>query len=424
MHTPSHVSPLIVVCTLLIGAALDHHANTSTTSHTLCLFHLLQQRQQQTRCSTCSLSLTLSTLTLNISRSSACTARFACSTTPLPATTTTDEYLWLLDNMSYNVFPFPSNVYPNSLPLDHRGQRSETPGHSHTPIPFYQQYQPYQPIYQPPPPASAPSHEQGMPWDAQAPQTHVHTHDSMGSGTPLHSIVSLEEDRYHSHQPDPPDGIHNRGTQQSLESRRNPKPPMLSRTRRGAASKARMTISSVTCSLRAPVLTPLSSNTSHDNSPLPSTILANTDDIKPDPKDIKSDISHVKGKKGKGRSSRKSSTHSPSSQRFTLKNSRGPLLPAPEGSSLEVNDLLILHPPSLSPSRASEPVNQYSEAPAPEGYQSRFEMYTCRVCSKTYDGKNARSVARRHLQDKHGVPLAMQQRRTRWDQGEWTERRV
>lgn len=63
-------------------------------------------------------------------------------------------------------------------------------------------------------------------------------------------------------------------------------------------------------------------------------------------------------------------------------------------------------------------MNQYSQAPCPEGYKSAFEMYTCRVCAKTYDGKNARSVARRHLQDKHNVPLALQERRTRWDGGE------
>ncbi|OCF31266.1 hypothetical protein I316_07052 [Kwoniella heveanensis BCC8398] len=77
------------------------------------------------------------------------------------------------------------------------------------------------------------------------------------------------------------------------------------------------------------------------------------------------------------------------------------LLPAPPGSILDVNDLLILHPPA----RETHGL----------GHTSQYEMYTCRVCSKTYDGKNARSVARRHLQDKHGVPLAVQKRRSRWD---------
>ncbi|KAL8293469.1 hypothetical protein RQP46_000170 [Phenoliferia psychrophenolica] len=36
-------------------------------------------------------------------------------------------------------------------------------------------------------------------------------------------------------------------------------------------------------------------------------------------------------------------------------------------------------------------------------------------CEKVYKGKHARSIWRRHLQDKHGIPLAQQPRRTRWD---------
>ncbi|KAI5480179.1 hypothetical protein MNV49_001505 [Pseudohyphozyma bogoriensis] len=36
-------------------------------------------------------------------------------------------------------------------------------------------------------------------------------------------------------------------------------------------------------------------------------------------------------------------------------------------------------------------------------------------CGKVYRGKHARSVWRRHLQDKHGIPLSAQPRRTRWD---------
>lgn len=47
------------------------------------------------------------------------------------------------------------------------------------------------------------------------------------------------------------------------------------------------------------------------------------------------------------------------------------------------------------------------------------ESYSCDACSKLYQGKNARSVWRRHLQDKHGVPLAMQPRKTRWDSGQF-----
>lgn len=106
-----------------------------------------------------------------------------------------------------------------------------------------------------------------------------------------------------------------------------------------------------------------------------------------------------------------------------LKNAMFPLMPPPTGSFLDVNDLLIRHPPALSPSNSHEAINQYSKSQEPhsagEG-QSKWEMYTCRACRKTYDGKNARSVARRHLQDKHGIPLGRQARRTRWDQGEST----
>lgn len=103
---------------------------------------------------------------------------------------------------------------------------------------------------------------------------------------------------------------------------------------------------------------------------------------------------------------------------------RDSLLPAPEGSILDVNNLLILHPP-MKPlptpmlSSIKSPFQQYNTAsftnPQGEPYLSPFEMYTCRICSKTYDGKNSRSVARRHLQDKHGISLENQPRRSRWD---------
>ena len=108
-----------------------------------------------------------------------------------------------------------------------------------------------------------------------------------------------------------------------------------------------------------------------------------------------------------------------------LKNVQYPLMPIPEGSFSDVNDLLILHPPSHSPARkAHKPINQYSrgDEPIPHAGQSKWEMYTCRSCRKTYDGKNARSVARRHLQDKHGIPLSKQARRTRWDHDESASR--
>ncbi|WWD18296.1 hypothetical protein CI109_102746 [Kwoniella shandongensis] len=96
--------------------------------------------------------------------------------------------------------------------------------------------------------------------------------------------------------------------------------------------------------------------------------------------------------------------HSPIQLKGLSKNG---LLPAPPGSILDVNDLLILHP-VVAPTGTAGTM-------AIQGHTSQYEMYTCRVCSKTYDGKNARSVARRHLQDKHGVPLAVQKRRSRWD---------
>ncbi|WVQ70735.1 hypothetical protein IAR50_000257 [Cryptococcus sp. DSM 104548] len=77
------------------------------------------------------------------------------------------------------------------------------------------------------------------------------------------------------------------------------------------------------------------------------------------------------------------------------------LLPCPQGPgwSIDVNDLLILHP---------------DKAKGQQGY-TEWKLITCRACGKTYDGKNGRSVARRHLQDKHGMPLAAQSRRSRWD---------
>ncbi|ORY74509.1 hypothetical protein BCR35DRAFT_306643 [Leucosporidium creatinivorum] len=41
--------------------------------------------------------------------------------------------------------------------------------------------------------------------------------------------------------------------------------------------------------------------------------------------------------------------------------------------------------------------------------------FKCPQCDKVYKGKHARSIWRRHLQDKHGIPLSSQPRRTRWD---------
>jgi hypothetical protein len=42
-------------------------------------------------------------------------------------------------------------------------------------------------------------------------------------------------------------------------------------------------------------------------------------------------------------------------------------------------------------------------------------IFCCPYCDKQYAGKHARSIWRRHLQDKHAIPLSQQPRRTRWD---------
>jgi len=57
----------------------------------------------------------------------------------------------------------------------------------------------------------------------------------------------------------------------------------------------------------------------------------------------------------------------------------------------------------------------------PAGPASSSETdFKCPNCDKIYKGKHARSIWRRHLQDKHGIPLSQQPRRTRWDNGEST----
>ncbi|KNZ50105.1 hypothetical protein VP01_459g5 [Puccinia sorghi] len=47
--------------------------------------------------------------------------------------------------------------------------------------------------------------------------------------------------------------------------------------------------------------------------------------------------------------------------------------------------------------------------------ESEVTIYDCEYCDKTYQGKHARSIWRRHLSDKHKIPLSTQPRRTRWD---------
>lgn len=52
------------------------------------------------------------------------------------------------------------------------------------------------------------------------------------------------------------------------------------------------------------------------------------------------------------------------------------------------------------------------DAAASEGSNG---VFACPYCDKRYNGKHARSIWRRHLQDKHAIPLSQQPRRTRWD---------
>ncbi|PWN87652.1 hypothetical protein FA10DRAFT_303769 [Acaromyces ingoldii] len=61
---------------------------------------------------------------------------------------------------------------------------------------------------------------------------------------------------------------------------------------------------------------------------------------------------------------------------------------------------------------SSSSSQQGGGAAAAAGAGSCFQ---CPYCEKRYTGKHARSIWRRHLQDKHAIPLSQQPRRTRWD---------
>ena len=95
-------------------------------------------------------------------------------------------------------------------------------------------------------------------------------------------------------------------------------------------------------------------------------------------------------------------------------------------------------PPKAGPSRtrrggggrARKQAEPVEEVPLPEGMtkddlipkvyydeETGDQIYPCPQCPKKYSGKHARSIWRRHLQDKHNIPLAQQPRRTRWDNG-------
>ncbi|CAD6580531.1 MAG: hypothetical protein CYPHOPRED_001251 [Cyphobasidiales sp. Tagirdzhanova-0007] len=49
--------------------------------------------------------------------------------------------------------------------------------------------------------------------------------------------------------------------------------------------------------------------------------------------------------------------------------------------------------------------------------QTRDWIYPCPFCKKGYGGKHGRSIWRRHLSNKHEIPLNVQPRKTRWDNG-------
>ncbi|BGP47515.1 hypothetical protein JCM10450v2_003370 [Rhodotorula kratochvilovae] len=81
-------------------------------------------------------------------------------------------------------------------------------------------------------------------------------------------------------------------------------------------------------------------------------------------------------------------------------------------------------PPSLAGDTGDEETNpdgtplylapDYTANPAGPASSADVD-FKCPQCDKVYRGKHARSIWRRHLQDKHGIPLSQQPRRTRWD---------
>lgn len=76
-------------------------------------------------------------------------------------------------------------------------------------------------------------------------------------------------------------------------------------------------------------------------------------------------------------------------------------------------------PNTLDPNAPGYLAPDYTLNPAGPASSADID-FKCPHCDKTYRGKHARSIWRRHLQDKHGIPLAAQPRRTRWDNGEWS----
>ncbi|GAA5872085.1 hypothetical protein JCM1840_006315 [Sporobolomyces johnsonii] len=113
-------------------------------------------------------------------------------------------------------------------------------------------------------------------------------------------------------------------------------------------------------------------------------------------------------------------------------NHRPPLADA-SPNTLRPSALAAALPSSTSKARPSASGSKKSTTPAPVGADSPLYLapdyllnpagpassadtdFKCPQCDKVYKGKHARSIWRRHLQDKHGIPLSQQPRRTRWD---------
>lgn len=70
---------------------------------------------------------------------------------------------------------------------------------------------------------------------------------------------------------------------------------------------------------------------------------------------------------------------------------------------------------TLGPMTQQDIDNLLAMSRAQAGNHGDASAFPCTYCDKVYTGKHARSIWRRHLQDKHNIPLSAQPRRTRWD---------
>lgn len=75
-----------------------------------------------------------------------------------------------------------------------------------------------------------------------------------------------------------------------------------------------------------------------------------------------------------------------------------------------------MHPPAQSTTTSMDDLLALSRQAQNDGEGGQNpNIFVCPHCEKRYTGKHARSIWRRHLQDKHAIPLSVQPRRTRWD---------